>query len=498
MIRYVYYLLNFLLPPPPPPIICIYSKTYTMFGLDLSYTPSDMPINMRETHGLVFRACEAILNATQARTSLGIVSTVTVSYVEVYGDSVSDLLRYGQRCGHSKAASQQYVLSGSAEVPIVDMADIVRILRQGEQQKRRAATAMNDRSTRAHGIFILNLIQRDLSSGVTVTSKLFLADLGGSEQVKKSGVEPGQSKIHGIQPLSFTQQELLSNHRDHDGSVAPIPTGGTGEALTFSTGFEFSERMRETVYINLGLLALKKCIESLNNGHSYIPYQDSKLTMLLSGGLANGRTSVVVCANSDPSHIAETVATMRFGERCAKIEMDVRNNNTVMEAVLANIDREITTLEALIVQKERWEVVEETRKDELAEEGTVEAALGGIERRLITVLTGAEEERSRLDEVLKQRAELTGSDIIHRAYEQKVVAFGKKYSYGKKYDWQEEFQTENERFLDKTASNQVPAIVRLRGKEWRTGEHLAADQATLERRAKLVKRNKLVYSGISS
>lgn len=34
----------------------------------------------------------------------------------------------------------------------------------------------------------------------------------------------------------------------------------------------------------LGLLALKKCIEALNNQAAYTPYQDSKLTMLLSSG----------------------------------------------------------------------------------------------------------------------------------------------------------------------------------------------------------------------
>lgn len=47
--------------------------------------------------------------------------------------------------------------------------------------------------------------------------------------------------------------------------------------------------MREAVNINLGLLALKKCIESLNNRSSYTPYQDSKLTMLLSQGLGGER-----------------------------------------------------------------------------------------------------------------------------------------------------------------------------------------------------------------
>jgi hypothetical protein len=114
--------------------------------------------------------------------------------------------------------------------------------------------------------------------------------------------------------------------------------------------------MREAVYINLGLLALKKCIESLNNRSHYTPYQDSKLTMLLSAGLGgNSKTSIVICNNMDPAHASETVATLRFGERCALIENEARNNASMLAAVLADIDTQIEVLEAEILKKERWE-----------------------------------------------------------------------------------------------------------------------------------------------
>lgn len=53
-----------------------------------------------------------------------------------------------------------------------------------------------------------------------------------------------------------------------------------GADQQFSLGFELGERMRETVHINLGLLALKKCVEALNNRAPYVPYMDSKLTMV--------------------------------------------------------------------------------------------------------------------------------------------------------------------------------------------------------------------------
>ena len=35
--------------------------------------------------------------------------------LQEYGETVTDLLLNGKRCGHAKAAAQQYVLSGAAE-----------------------------------------------------------------------------------------------------------------------------------------------------------------------------------------------------------------------------------------------------------------------------------------------------------------------------------------------------------------------------------------------
>lgn len=250
-----------------------------------------------------------------------------------------------------------------------------------------------------------------------------------------------------------------------------------------------------------GLLALKKCIEALNNGSAYVPYQDSKLTMLLSAGLGTGKISVVICLNSNPSNIGETIATLRFGEKCSHIQTEVRNNATIMEGVLATIDQEIEDLETAIVSKERWEVLEERRKDELAEEGTVEAAVGGMERRVVTVVTGAEVERLRLDELIKRRAELTGSEVIAQAYKTNAIGFGGKYgemySYGKKFDANEEERTDNTRFQLKADMAAVPTVVRARGKEWKMGSDLDEDSDKLEEKARKVKRNKLVYSGLS-
>lgn len=85
------------------------------------------------------------------------------------------------------------------------------------------------------------------------------------------------------------------------------------------TGFSLGAQMREAVNINLGLLALKKCIDALNRGQSHVPYQDSKLTMLLSPALGgNSKCSVVVCGSMEASDAKETVQVEATPPRAPK------------------------------------------------------------------------------------------------------------------------------------------------------------------------------------
>ena len=144
-----------------------------------------------------------------------------------------------------------------------------------------------------------------------------------------------------------------------------------------------SRRARHTLQINLGLLALKNCINALHNNLAHTPYQDSKLTMLLQGPLprllddrpsrylrscathsaratapsgvpilranhcarnspiclvmrvkrkqarlrrgvagalgGNCKTLVVVTASPAAADTTETLQSLRFGEQCAKV-----------------------------------------------------------------------------------------------------------------------------------------------------------------------------------
>ena len=323
--------------------------------------------------GIVPRALAEILSFAEQQGRGAVNCAVSISYVEVFGDEVTDLLAGSAAVSHSKVAASRFVLEGERQTRVFSMADVESALAVGDAQKRRAATAMNERSSRAHSLLIVGLEQHHSVSDVTVRSQLFLVDLGGSEQVKRSGVN------HGMQ----TQ-----------------------------LGFVKGAHMREAININLGLLALKKVIDARKENARYVPFQDSKLTMLLSCALgSDSKTMMVICGSMDKGNAAETLQALRFGENCAAVQMDAAVGRGTLASVLQAMDEDIKTLEAQILLKEHWEHTETVRKDALHEEGTLEAAqaaAAGGEVVRASKLVGAEVEREQLELLLRKRAALTG------------------------------------------------------------------------------------------
>eukprot|EP00958_Prasinococcus_capsulatus_P030136 scaffold7946_cov403-Prasinococcus_capsulatus_cf.AAC.8 len=217
--------------------------------------------------------------------------------------------------------ASRYVLDGRAQVEVASHAEIQDLISKGNAIKRRAATAMNDRSSRAHTLLFLTLatsyvVPEQGSAGdrcVERVSRLCLADLGGSEKLSKS--------------------------KAHEGAL------GAGK-VPWTEYYASRSRLNEATAINSGLFALKRCMESLNRisaGDSgvsehllhpmhehladirhltspaqvHIPFQDSKLTLLLSSALGgDSRTGVVVTASQAPRHAIESVQSLRFGEQC--------------------------------------------------------------------------------------------------------------------------------------------------------------------------------------
>jgi kinesin family protein 5 len=380
-------------------------KTYTAFG-----DRSDL--------GIVLRACDEVIRGLPAGAEL------YFSFVELFGNEVTDLLTQGvvgqeganllgvrrhadtrvtDRIGH------RYVLDGRTNVRIECMAELEQYLRVGDSHKRRAATAMNERSTRAHTVVVLT---RQCEG---VMNRLFFADLGGSEQLNKS--------------------------RAADETKAPVVVVGGEEQsrITWQEYYQHRKRVEETQQINKGLFALKQCVDALHRREiakregmplPYIPYQDSKLTMLLQEGLGGrAKTTVVCCCSRDDVHAVETFQTLRFGERCAALTSSPEVTEKELMRAIAALDAQIAELEQAIEKKERWEERRVKRVDErhgadveivkaeLISQGRLQEAenvtgdaLTGEEEVVTSVLVGAELERATLEKVLRTRRELLGEE----------------------------------------------------------------------------------------
>lgn len=57
------------------------------------------------------------------------------------------------------------------------------IMKTGSANRTIAATRMNERSSRSHSMFYLQVFKKNLSTDTTTISKLYFVDLAGSEKV---------------------------------------------------------------------------------------------------------------------------------------------------------------------------------------------------------------------------------------------------------------------------------------------------------------------------
>lgn len=133
------------------------------------------------------------------------------------------------------------VLCGVKECEVEGLDEVLSLLESGNTARHTGATQMNPNSSRSHTIFTVYMDQR------RGNSRLY-----GS--ATSNGPQMLSSKFHFV---------------DLAGSERILRTGNTGE------------RLKESIQINSGLLALGNVIGALGDPKrkgSHIPYRDSKIT----------------------------------------------------------------------------------------------------------------------------------------------------------------------------------------------------------------------------
>lgn len=230
---------------------------------------------------------------------------VRLSYLEVYNESVKDLLSPGRPLV-LREDKQGTVAAGLTHYQAYSAEEVMALLHQGNQSRTTEPTRVNETSSRSHAILqvVLEYKVNEGSSIVTRMGKLSLIDLAGSERA-----------------LATDQRTV---------------------------------RSLEGANINRSLLALSSCINALVEGKRHIPYRNSKLTQLLKDSLG-GACQTAMIANISPSNLSysETQNTLHWADRAKQIRTKACVANEEFEVPESQIEQAKLLLE---VQKENQQL----------------------------------------------------------------------------------------------------------------------------------------------
>ncbi|EGR34190.1 kinesin motor domain protein [Ichthyophthirius multifiliis] len=270
-------------------------KTYTMEGFSYKYQHPNV--------GIIPRAVDEIFNYIQNCQENQSTFMVRASYLQIYNDNISDLLKNERQNLTIREDKKKGVyVEGLSEWAVRSPLDIYALIKRGAISRVTASTKLNDISSRSHAVFIITVEQmytdEENKPKKLKIGKLNLVDLAGSERVRISG----------------------------------------------ATG----QRMEECKKINQSLSALGNVISALTDlrGKGHIPYRDSKITRLLEDSLGgNCKTTMMATISPSIDAFSESISTLKFANRAKNIRNSpVINEDLDQRALLRKYEEELFKL----------------------------------------------------------------------------------------------------------------------------------------------------------
>ncbi|XP_076948754.1 kinesin-like protein KIN-14D [Bidens hawaiensis] len=268
--------------------VCIFAygqtgsgKTYTMMGRP------DAPLQK----GLIPRSLEQVFQTSQALASQGWKYKMQASMLEIYNETIRDLLAPRPVSGTEVGgAGKQYAIRHDADgntfvsdltiADVFSIKDVSTLLQQAAHNRSVGKTDMNEHSSRSHLVFTLRIYGVNESTEQQVQGVLNLIDLAGSERLSRSG----------------------------------------------ATG----ERLKETQAINKSLSSLSDVIFALAKKDDHVPFRNSKLTYLLQPCLGgDSKTLMFVNVSPDPSSVGESLCSLRFAARVNSCEIGIPRRQAI-------------------------------------------------------------------------------------------------------------------------------------------------------------------------
>lgn len=341
-------------------------KTFTMEGF--KYTNQD------PQRGIVPRCMEEIFRYIENGSNEKTTFMVRASYLQIYNEVISDLLRTERTNLHIREDKKKGVfVEGLSEWAVRSPSDIYSLIQKGALSRATASTKMNDVSSRSHAVFIIIVEQMviaadDNDEGKEIrVGKLNLVDLAGSERVRV--------------------------------------TGATGK------------RLEECKKINQSLSALGNVISALTDHRqpkTHIPYRDSKITRLLEDSLGgNCITTMMAMVSPVIEAFGESLSSLKFANRAKNIKNDpIINEDVDQRALLRKYEFELKKLRSELENRGKPTLdplsVSKLEEDKRKAERDKFAAVQALEMRSREFMQEREEKKK-----LEEKIRALYSQVLH-------------------------------------------------------------------------------------
>lgn len=288
--------------------------------------------------GIIFLTMQELfdrINEVQEET----ITEVTLSYLEIYNETIRDLLVPGgtkQGLMLREDVNQAVSVAGLSSHHPRNVMQVMDMLVEGNAARTQSPTEANATSSRSHAVLQINVSRKDRNAAIsepTTMATLSIIDLAGSERA----------------------------------------------SATKNRG----ERLLEGANINKSLLALGSCINALCDPRkkNHVPYRNSKLTRLLKFSLGgNCKTVMIVCVSPSSVHFDETQNTLRYANRAKNIQTKVVRNvfnvDRHVKDYLMKIDEQRAMINELKKQSKDHEALAMTKFKKLEEKRAVVAKEG--------------------------------------------------------------------------------------------------------------------------
>jgi kinesin family protein 3/17 len=294
---------------------------YGQTGTGKTYTMEGEPT--KQKRGLIPRATEEIFRHIEGSASEKKKFLVRASYLQIYNEVISDLLKPDRTNLHIREDKRKGVyVEGLSEWVVRSPKEVYGLMQRGASTRATAPTKMNEISSRSHAVFIIILEQLEYVEEADKGTAAPEADGGGD-----------MAQVFKVGKLNLV---------DLAGSERVRLTGATGQ------------RLEESRKINQSLSALGNVIAALTtSGRQHIPYRDSKLTRILEDSLGgNCKTTMMAMISPALEAYVESLSTLKFANRAKNIKNEAHVNEDLdQKALLRKYEKEIKKLRSELEQK---------------------------------------------------------------------------------------------------------------------------------------------------